>query len=264
VSYIYTQFGSLVIPTLSPAGDEGRSVSLGPARDGLVRLPGGWAYDAYGTEQSPLDAQTIEVGAVLQAATQMLLDAEFSAWRAGVGMRAALYREWQGDYSQQWRLARLLEVRVQQFVPTRPWLSISLVFALLGDRWHGEARLIETTLDSVPKIIPCFNGGNIPVRDAIVTITAVGSSITQVDLTMTGVALRWTGVLAAGTDLAIDCGRKVITNDGDPAYAGLTFGPAHESSDWLPLMPGANSLSVSRSGGGAASEIAIAYDDGWL
>lgn len=139
MSYSYVQFGVLALPDLMP-GDEVEETGLGPSRDGLITLPDGGWFDAYGEGLAPLDQRTVQAPATLMGETVADLDAVFQDWQALVGARAVLYRQWHGDGSEQWQLARLREVRVLGGGYTYRYLQVMLVFALLERAWHGDAH----------------------------------------------------------------------------------------------------------------------------
>jgi hypothetical protein len=101
------------------------------------------------------------------------------------------------------------------------------------------------------------------VRDTVITIRAVGTPITELGVSLAGkFDWHWTGSLAVGKDLIIDCGTKRITNDGADAYAGFALQAGHADNDWLPLDVGVSTISVHLTGG-ASSTFKLDYADGW-
>jgi hypothetical protein len=76
--------------------------------------------------------------------------------------------------------------------------------------------------------------------------------------------MTWTGTLAVNTQLVIDFGAMSILNSGVNAYSGLVFSTSHKIDDWMRLDPGNNTITLTRTGGGATSEVALSYYDGWV
>jgi len=395
VSYSYVQFGELTLPDMMP-GDEVEEIGLGPARDGRVTLPDGGWFDAYGDEQAPLEPMTVQVPATLQAETVAALDALYQSWQALVGTRGALYRQWSGDGSEQWRDARLMEIRVVGGGYTHNYLNMVLVFALVGLAWHGDAHgnnlvsngdfgqdaltgwvftgngvatvtdhalqlqtldpniftatyplsvvagaryvamvkakqqvaanaaltmpgsapvviaaagpveeLVCTsgampsasevltlslgpgggdfaTFDDVmvvkvgelqllttsPEAFELSNGGNVPVRDVVITVHAGSSAITALEIAnaKTGHVsdISYDVSIVAGEELVLDCGAFSALNDGDDAWADLALESGHAIEEWLRLGPGTNAITVTFTGGGTGSWIRFEYADAWV
>ncbi len=186
MSFRYTYFGSLALPELMPGG-ETEDMSLGPTRDGVVELPGGGWYDAYGASQAPLERQTIQVPAVLQASTAALLDDLFQSWQTAIGKRRPLLRQWSGDNSVQWRYVRLQEIRVLDASPVDTYIAVMLTFALLDTSWrsaghsHVDNGAFDAGLDGWTASSAVFA----TVIDGVLHLSRISDSEPQVTVSQT-------------------------------------------------------------------------------
>ena len=263
MAFVIDRFGTLyasatVLPTLDGSQPQG----AGPVESSLVRLPGGGAYDWRGSERAQIGPTTLLTKGVWVEATVALMETKLAALKALVGVRDRLWRN--NGARQDWRWARLLEVRSDLEAGLAADALIEMQFEALPGAWMGSGHLVNATLDASPKAAVCTNLGNVRVTHGIVTITAAGSAITQVKVAIAGVSeIQWIGTLAVGTNLVIDCGARTIRNAGVNAYAGFSLTANHLVTDWLRLEPGANSVLIYRTGGSAASTASVNYNDGW-
>ena len=261
MAYWITAFGSTTLSTSQPV----QSTGPGEAALGLVELLGGGVHDPHGADQAPVRLPyTIRVEATLLGDAAAMRTALYTL-RAQVGQRAALYRISDDPaLPDEWILARLRRLEVTRRVENYVHLPVSLDFEALEHPWHGADATVNDVLDAAPTNVVCANGDNARVDDAVITITAAGSNITVLKITVAGVtALEWAGVLGVGTDLVIDCGARTVTNNGVEAYDELTLGAGHVVAEWLRLPPGNTTVAVTRTGGDNTSAIEIAFDDGW-
>jgi hypothetical protein len=104
-----------------------------------------------------------------------------------------------------------------------------------------------------------FHNGSAPQPDVVFSITAVAGAVTAVIITniLTGHVLTWSGTLAAGKTLVIDCGAQSVLNDGVDDYASLT--PPTNRDEWMLLDPGLNPVSVSVTEAGTQSTIQYSF-----
>ena len=261
MAYWITAFGSTTLSTSQPMQDTGP----GDADLGLVSLPGGGVHDPWGTDQAPVQLPyPLRINATLLGDAAAMRTALYEL-RAQIGVRDELYRTPDDPaLSDEWAMARLAGIRVSRRVENYTHLPITLEFSVLEHPWHGDDATVNDVIDAAPTNVVCVNGGNARVDDAVITITAAGSNITVLTITVAGVtALEWAGVLGVGTDLVIDCGARTVTNNGVEAYDELTLGAGHVVAEWLRLPPGNTTVAVTRTGGDNTSAIEIAFDDGW-
>lgn len=246
------------LPTLDGSQPQG----AGPVASSLVRLPGGGAYDWRGSDRARRETETMRLKGVWVAASIAAMETKLAALRALVGTRDRLWRS--NGTTQHWRVARLLEMRSDLGAGLAVDALLEFTFEALPGPWNGTARTVNATLDASPKTAACTNSGNLRVADPVVTVTAAGSPITVVRVRVAGVTdVQWTGSLAVGQSLVIDCGARTVRAGGADAYAGLSHLSGQTVSDWLRLEPGSNSVLVYRTGGSAASTVQITYSDGW-
>lgn len=261
MAYWITRFGTVAIEPCTPA----QEIGVPAVASATVRLPGG-AYDALGSEVAPRAIPySIRIRAEIVRSTQADM---LSAWRALLalhGKRATLYRTPDGGAANgEWALARLVAVEAEREAKHLLYLPFEATFEVWSPVWYGTARDVQAALNTSPKTVTCANNGNARIANPVITITAQGSSITQVKIGVSGVSeLQWAGTLAAGTSLVIDCGARSVKNNGADAYSGLTLTSNHQISDWLRLEPGDNSVVVTRTGGDGTSSVRFQYSDGW-
>jgi len=265
VAYWITKFGTESLSTVQPVQD----IGLGPAATGVVELPGGGVHDPWGTEQAPVQLPYhMPIKARLVGANAAALKTSLYALRALHGTRAKLYRTLDGGAPDtEWVWARLAGLEINRRVENRLHLDVTMDFLVLSHPWSGADQTINTTLDTTPKNIVCANDGNARVDNAVITVTAKGSSITKLEVTASAGTAQmqwaWTGTLAVDSELEIDCGARTVRVDGADDYDAWALDASHNVPEWLRLEPGNTTLAVERTGGDATTTIEIAYADGW-
>lgn len=281
--YLYTEFGIVDLPLYNHEQDH----ATGDVDSSLVTTPNA-AYDYLGTTRRLTKRQTIAVKGTYHDELDYLVDqaGNFVVDQAGnlivVGaagdtlrnqldrLKAMLGRSdqlWRTDYSaglRRWKQARLLKVEHPTTVSNRT------VFANIGATFEtNQAAWRNETGTTTPLVL--VNGSNIAtvdvlgtedVNDAIVTITATGTiTSAHVTLAATGVDFTWTGTLAIGNALVIDCGKLTVKNNGVDAYSGFTLAAGHTAPGWLQLLAqSANSVVVVVN---AAGNLSVAHYDQW-
>jgi hypothetical protein len=172
--------------------------------------------------------------------------------KAMIGTRGALYRRRYFDQARSWKTCRLLEVRHTETVEQASVVAeVESVYETSMNGWHAAtATTVSADISSgVATPLNVFNSGILPVYDGVLTVTRLGSTITQVTVTSPLTNLVWTGTIAAAQSLVIDAGRQTITNGGADAYSGLVVGAS--VTEWLPLNVGTNVITVTATGGNA-------------
>jgi hypothetical protein len=263
MSYILERFGTVTLPIYDPQID----VGTGGSAAATLNLPGGRVYDGLGGEQAARAATHIRLRGTLLGATPEELDAAYDDLRRWRGRRDQLWRR-RADGSEQWCLARLLEVKATRQAQHWRHLEVDLEFLMLSPVWygdsHGQPPEQPVILDVSPKTVTMHNGGNAPVANAVLTLTAQGGTITEVTIAVLGVSeMRWNGTLSVGQQLVIDCGARSVKKAGSDAYGGFSLTENHRIDDWLRLMPGDNPVEVELTGGGSTSTLQACYWDGW-
>jgi len=262
MAYWITQFGTTALSQIEQEHETGLGLTAG----GTLPLPAGGAHDPWGADQAPVQLPyTLRVSAELVHTTPGSLRTALYALRALHGERAKLYRTPDGGVlNSEWVWARLERLRVARRAANVLVLPIEMDFTILTAPWRGDDATVSTVLDASPKSITCTNGGNARISDSVITVTAAGSAVTNVQVSIAGESLwAWAGTLTVGNDLVIDCGAKTVRNNGVDAYSGFALDPLHTVSEWLRLEPGSNTVQVWRTGGDNATAIEIAFEDGW-
>lgn len=262
MAYYLERFGSITLP--APMSDE--TATPVAAADRIVTTVAG-AFDVDGAGRSAQQfPHTLTYQAIVDAATLAALATALDALRAAVGTRAYLYRRADDDGAVHRALCRLVAMPVMRKFEHRGYQPVRLEFRQLGP-WQGQAtswtldegELLDdgldfdssdyfATLSSSPATQVVTNGGNLPVLDAVLTVTAGSAALSNPIFTATGVDLRWTGTIPAGGALVIDCGAASVLLAGADAYSGLGFGAGHAIEEWLRLEPGNTTLILTVAG----------------
>ena len=264
MAYIIERFGdvwstAVELPTLDgkqPRGIRGIEGSM-------IRLPGGRAYDWRGGEQAPIAPEEVTIEGTWVAASVAAMETKHAALLGLAGQRSKLWRS--NGTNQHWRTARVLSIDAPVEAGFATWMSYTMRLELAAMPWQGTAQSPNAALDTSPKVVACANSGNARVTNPVVTVTAAGSTITVVRVRVVGVSdIQWSGSLAAGQSLVIDCGKRTVRRAGADAYAGFSLLAGHVVSDWLRIEPGVTAVQIYRTGGSAASTATVAYNEGWL
>lgn len=263
MSYFYERFGSITLPTYN------REASLAPvAPDLRIVATAAGAFDADGSGRSAQQfPHSLTVEAIVSETTVGAQRTALDALRAAVGTRAYLYRRADDDSSvqrAQCRLASMTQERSYeqrrayqpvrlQFQQLEAWQGAATAWTLddgevLDDGLDFDASAYYASLSASPASQVIANGGNLPVLDAVLTVTAGSAALSNPIFTATGVDLRWTGTIPAGDALVIDCGAASVLLAGADAYSGLGFGAGHAVEQWLRLEPGNTTLTLTVSG----------------
>jgi hypothetical protein len=270
MSYRIVKFGTVDLPELDPEDD----LSTHEARSRLVLTPGGW-FDAAGSGRAgvnplPLRVRKTIISDGVPATAQALTMTDFMALRALVDTRDRLWREWP-DGTLEWTYARLLQVPVRaDRKDNRNQVEMELAFQIVSDAWFGTSNGIAdgaylNYIFLTPSSFTAggiINAGNAPATNLLIIVDPDATPITHLRLRnlTTGHDLTWTGTIAAGTTLQIDCGAKQILNNGVAAYNGLT---EPSTAGWFELAPGSNTVGVDITGGAYTSGVFFVFYPPW-
>lgn len=232
-------------------------------------LPGGGAYDAYGSEVAPRGMYRLSAtGEIGNLTTQAEMQVQFDALRAKRGRRGKLYAR-MDDGTVRWVWARLPNIPMRRTVDNVLYLLANLQFDVTSPVWYGERHgggwvldsgeildaglvLDEATGDVFPltknttTTFTVTNAGNATINDAMLVIDAgsdamsslvIKTYITQGVVSTSRGHLIFGGTVDASTSLIIDSATQSITNDGFDAYDDLTFGSFHHITPWIELYP---------------------------
>lgn len=173
---------------------------------------------------------------------------QLDALRALIGVAGTLVRQPKsGGGGNQSITARLLSVR-QQTEQHEAYQTVDLTFESASPYWRGEGKSANRSGST----ISATNGGNAPVRDAVLTV--VGAIAGSVTVTGNGINFTWSGTLSTGLQLVIS-GNNVTAN---ASPTKVTINAGHTADVLIELAQGANTLTVT--GGASAS---LAWYDAW-
>jgi hypothetical protein len=278
-AYLY-QFGGVSIP-----GARGRFQWPAQARPSVVPTING-NFDAAGLSAADMQfpVALTYTGAVVNADTSVVAD-QLDVLRALTGTAARLSVWSMAENAARWAWARLVNVSPEMGATNRSVITFVLQFQVFSI-WHGFAHgggitnsyahstLFAnglwsdfdhaTNIASSGDVVPLWNGGNTAVHDPGIIVQAGSAAITYLKLSLPSVAeWEYTGTIALGTYLVIDCGARTIRNDGADAFAAWQRTANHLTADWLTLAPGNSPLTVTFTGGDTDSSLLATYADGW-
>lgn len=174
--------------------------------------------------------------------------------KAKIGMWGRLWRERMADGLLTWKTCRLLHVKhVETVVQANVISEVESTFETDMAGWRDEditTSLVSAT-NGVPIPLLVSNSGLMTVEDAILRVARTSGTITAVQVTGAGIDIIWAGTIGAGQTLTIDCGRQTVLRGTSDQYSGLTLNLGHTVNGWLPLVQGANILTVTITGGNA-------------
>jgi hypothetical protein len=273
-----THFGTVNLPAYNEVQD------VSPAPSAAANVPTtSTGFDQFGTATAPQEwPQPITAQAVVYQASRTAIRAELDLLRSKTGQRNSLWRTAMDNDTQQYAIARLVSMPTTRQIDQWDSQPITLNFELWtpwrGNVVHGAAWVLDsgiyldtgyfldsttetTTIASSPGTATVTNSGNMPVLDAILTVTAGGSAITALALRSGAAHLVYSGTIAAGSALVINAGAWSVKNAGVNAWSQFSFGTAHAMSGLLELTPGSNSIVATFTGGGTASTINVEFYD---
>lgn len=255
-------------------------------------LPEGGALDLFGSQQKHPGVVEYTKSLRLQAATKTALTNLYLGLLQMRGKRDMLYRKTVGSNLTHWKYARLVQVNAKRDYDQAQYKliqDVDLRFVSQETFWHGTA--VGWTLDSgyylnaslsldtgnsisltgTPQTFTLTLGsaadaGRAPTRAIVMTINPgnVANPLMSVVITRTGgETIRYNGQLATGDILVINTGTMQITKNGVDAYNDLVLSPTADLASWFTLLPGANEITMSWTGGGSGREIDFVYTEDW-
>ncbi|MBK8113268.1 MAG: hypothetical protein IPK44_01465 [Candidatus Accumulibacter sp.] len=273
-----TQFGTYVFPLFNKRD----IVSTGDTGGTLLRLPGGGAYDAYGTDPAPEGIREVSTEFEIIASTTAAVQTARDQIRARAGLWRKLWAHYP-DGSDRWAWARMSKVKMERRREYLFYQPVGLTFEIKDPGWngtgHGATWYLDSglyldaglyldyddtiLLDGSPKSATITNGGNRTVTAVVLGFRAAGNAISGIRFVCGSCDWTFSGSVAAGKILTIDTGTRSIRNDGVDAYSLLTLNAGHTVADWLQLAAGANTVTITYTCAGAASTLTPTFYDGW-
>ncbi|NLE96409.1 MAG: hypothetical protein GX596_00255 [Propionibacterium sp.] len=260
--YSYITFDGTTLPTDDISQDLGTDDSLLQ----LVDLPNAPPYDAGGDEVATALPRIVQAHCRIVGASASDVQTTWDGLRAKRGVRGTLTLGLAGGGTRT-REARLKQISAMRYGGHPIEQPVNLVFQLLGECWQGADHDDEITLGVGIVSANITNAGNIVCRDVTVTVTAQTSAITALVIENRTAGhiskIQYTGSIAAGESLVIDCAQWTVENDGTGDYEHLSRRSGHAVTEWLRLAPGVNTIYVTRTGGGATSTCKLEFHDAY-
>lgn len=257
MAYSYTAFGNITLPTYNRESD----LSPVQAMTRFVQTAGG-VFDADGSGRSLRRyPHSLTIDAIVSESTAVAQRTALDALRAAVGLRTYLYRVADNDGTIHRAVCRLAALTVMRSYSEHGYQPVTLQFQQLS-AWEGSLHSYSWSLSS-PSTKTVTVDGNLPVVDVIFTITAGAGALTNPILTGGGMDVRYTGTIAIGNALVIDCGTLSVLNDGVDGYSGFTLGANHVIEPWCELAPGETDLTLTVSGTTTGATWSVVFRDRW-
>jgi len=277
--YSITRFGAVTLPIYNT------EYTLGtvPADGSGILSVGADVWDSYGSQRAPAKfPMPVRYQGIVSQSTLAALRTEFDGLRALTGQREWLYRTANNDATVQQALARLVSVDVQRSVEHSYHFELIFNFLQLGP-WRGnshsdwrfdsgevlddgltfDATDFQTTFASASAGLTLLNSGNLPVEDAVLTVTAGSGTISNVAVVGTGIDWQILTTVAAGQSLVVDCGSRSVQVNGTDAYRNFSLGNNHSLRNWLYLEPGNTVITTTLTGTYTGAQVSVAFRDRW-
>ena len=133
MSYHFSRFGSLMLPSANPTID----VGTGESMSDLHPVVHGGAYDGFGSEQARQKPVTITYNCMITGRDMVEVQTKFDLLRGAIGTRAKLYRRLPGG-AEHWITARLTNVvGTHSTTEPEPAQTVILTFHASEYPWHG-------------------------------------------------------------------------------------------------------------------------------
>jgi len=147
-------------------------------------------------------------------------------------------------------------VNVVEFQPTGPYSYALMVEFVLADPWwyaQSVTTVGPTTIIQSPQNIAVTNDGTYKAEKATVT---VAGPITDPKFAVGSIWVLYTGTVATGETLVIDCGDWTAELDGGDVSGNIS----HEGDlRWLVFAVGVNTLIVTSSGFAGATTVTVEF-----
>lgn len=260
--FVYEKFGTTDLPVYNPNYSVGVMASV----DVFVQTAGG-VFDAGGDDQIGVAQTILSHRGVVTGETEAEFIANIRNFRKMRGTKAKLYRRW-SDGTLEWVYARCVAVEGTRSFGMIWQQELDFRFQIISQVWYSYSATSEQyTLSSSPQNETITYIGDAVVENVVITITAGSADLTYVSILNTNnsglVNITYTGTIASGDAVVIDCGALSVTNDGDDAYDDFGLEANHVAQSWFVLAPGGNRIDITFTGGGTGSTVKFDYYDGW-
>jgi len=272
MAYRLTTFDGLALPTALH-----QAALAVAATSGMVRTLDGRGFDAHGAAVAGVTfPYPLAYSCLATAATGAEMLAVLDALRGKVGVSGVLGLTL-ADASERWCTARLLALSFDASAVHRLHVPVSLTFEV-ASFWFGATHSGALTLQAGGGTVDYYAtlecGGNVPVRDAVLTLTAGAAPITAATIALvqlSGMELtpvcewEYTATIAAGASLVVDTGTWRVLNAGVDDYDHLHRTANHVSEYLFELQPnGATNIVALSLDGGGTPTLALAFTEQWI
>lgn len=230
-----------------------------PARKQALQLRGVyWGVTTYLTDEAGNTIVDEAGNRIVAGNARAMLRSQVDALRAQRGQSGPLWRVRISDNARQWLTARLLQVRHERKRADMALVAeITCLFESAMVAWRSESAATTSgnATAGAPLGLLASNGGDVDVHDATLTVLCTSGTVTSVRVQgpEAGIDWTWTGTLATGQTLIVDCGRQTMRRGNTDVYSGWSRAAAHTAPGWLPLAVGDNPLLVTVVGGSATA-----------
>lgn len=233
----------------------------------LITLPGGYVYDPIGFNVAVRSSIDLSAKIMLLPAPMgpSSIKTQLDQWLALQGSRGTLILQGD-DATTKSASARLVSVDAIKGYNNRSQQPIELTWTVTGLPWAGNLNtynIVQTT-SGIGVVTFILNNGNVTVTNPVFSITAVTGPITRfsfAEFLSPGSGGVWTGVVAVGTTLTIDCGSRTVLNNGVDAYSGFVGPTSFEN--WLTVHGIAIRAVTNATYTGTPPTTTITYNDAW-
>ena len=268
--YQITKFGIYTLPNYDTITD----IGPGDTRVRIHDLPEGGGYDEQGVyDHATPGAQIITKSCTAQYDSELDMLTAMRDIRYLSGVQETLVRKVIATGDEEWCKARCKKIDMIRKSGDKYMLSMTFHFVKLSPVWYGDSHLESYALNansSTQIVVP--NHGNAPVDNALITIDPLDRTINSITIrhnaTPSGSTfdeLIYTGTLAPGQQLEIDCAAYTVKKGGVDDYQNFQLGPLHREVPWFRLWGTAfNYVTVilASTGGSLSPAITFSYSEG--
>ena len=251
-----TWAGAYVLPNSMMADD------FSADRPAITSRVGGQdgEFDYIGTDANPIAPVRVRKSAIVSATTWAGVETALAAMRAAlVGNESKLWGEVR-DGSRRWAWAKCIGFKASDRFGQILHCPIDIEFLLTEGLWYSEAANTTTKTTAAAHVMA--NAGNVPAAVKVTVVPAV-AAMTAFAAAATGQGWSWAGTLNTAKSLIVDSAAYSATNDGAEAFSALTI--TRPSALWLHLLPGNNTITISKAQcGGGTFAATFEWYDTWI
>lgn len=280
MTYTLTEFASVALPTMMPIED----VGSGKAMTRPLQSPGK-LFDPLRADRAVIGKGQIDRQSLIHSTTEAVRVSEYKTLRGLLGVRGRLHRQQDGEATSEWVVARLVQATSRRSVKDYNHCEIRMIFEKYSPYWRDQAPVGEWylndgevlndglvldseettfTLDVSPKTLAVTNDGNAILIGLKFHLVAGSANITALKIATDETEIDYTGTIAAGQGLLIDCGARSVLNNGSNDRANFSLGSGHIINEWFRLHPGESPVTITITGGSTDSTISFGYSHGWV